>query len=447
MRNVALTKNIMLSAKRRHSRVNVVVISEVRGDTRRYRALHLIEQLIISDIPCEFVHLADPRIWKTIDQPWTVAIFHRVAYGDHIGKILEKLCHKGSIVISDFDDLIFDSDMFAHINSPDFADPIRSEIYLQNMRNIRAMLDHSEGVLASTDFLSERIASLGKPVWTHRNAFSLEMLACSEKARAKKTDHQSQVVIGYASGTPTHNRDFELVKPALQAVMRRYPQVMLRLVGPLDPGSGWEGLESRIDRLKLVPWRKLPDILADFDINLAPLVMDNPFAQSKSEIKYMEAAMVETPTIASATDAFRFAIRSGETGLLVDSPQGWETAIEDLVRDSNLRSRMGKQAYQVVTKEYHPVTRAEQLTQTLDEISQRLRGRSFWQGSAPQQSAIAARAQAMKQGRRWLPKRYEKDPSNLELGVYSLRHRGWKTLARQVWIYLRRLLAPIFPFR
>jgi hypothetical protein len=48
------------------------------------------------------------------------------------------------------------------------------------------------------------------------------------------------------------------------------------------------------------------------DINLAPLVMDNPFAQSKSEIKYMEAALVRAPTIASPTDAYRFAIRPGE---------------------------------------------------------------------------------------------------------------------------------------
>ncbi|MBN1370805.1 MAG: glycosyltransferase family 4 protein [Anaerolineaceae bacterium] len=315
------------------------------------------------------------------------------------------------------------------------------------MRNIRAMLEQCEGVLASTNFLAERIAALGKPVWIHRNAFSLEMLACSEAARVKKADNPGKVVIGYASGTPTHNRDFELVKPALQSIMRRDPRVVLRLVGPLDPGAGWEDLENRIERMKLVPWRKLPGILAGFDINLAPLVMDNPFAQSKSEIKYMEAAMGETPTIASATDAFRYAIRDAETGLLVETPEGWESAVERLAQDASLRVEMGHRAYQTVIEEYHPVTRATQLVQILDEMSLKLRGQPFWPEDKPDAIAIAERAHSMSQGKRWLPRRYEKDPSNFELGLYSLRHRGLKTLARQVWIYFRRLVAPIFPFK
>lgn len=424
-----------------------MALSEVRGDTRRYRSLHLLEQLSTLGLNCEFVHMAAPALFEKTASRWDVVFFHRIAFGDHVKRLLDHFQAQNSLVLSDFDDLIFDVDAFQFIDSPDFVDPIRVEMYLQNMRNIRAMLEHSEGVLASTNFLSARIASLGKPVWVHRNAFSLEMLACSESARVKKPDNLGKVVIGYASGTPTHNRDFELVKPALQSVMRRDPRVVLRLVGPLDPGAGWEGLESRIERQKLVPWRKLPGILAGFDINLAPLVMDNPFAQSKSEIKYMEAAMVETPTIASATDAFRYAIRCGETGLLVDSPDGWQSAIEHLVQDANLRAELGQRAYQAVIKEYHPVTRATQLAQTLDEISEKLRGQPFWQGNRPDESSILARAQSMSQSKRWLPRLYEKDPSNFELGLYSLRHRGWKTLLRQVWIFFRRLLAPIFPFR
>lgn len=436
-----------MCSDQKKTKLQALLLSEVRGDTRRYRSLHLVEQFFALGLNCEFVHMADRALFEKVIHDWDIVIFHRVAFGDHVKRLLDYFKSRNSLILFDFDDLIFDVEAFQFINSPDFVDPIRSEMYIQNMRNIRAMLEHSEGVLASTNFLSDRIASLGKPVWVHRNAFSLEMLACSEVARVKKPDNAGKVVIGYASGTPTHNRDFELVKPALQSIMRRDPRVVLRLVGPLDPGAGWEGLESRIERQKLVPWRKLPQVLAGFDINLAPLVMDNPFAQSKSEIKYMEAAMVETPTIASATDAFRYAIRDGETGLLVDAPEGWGSAIERLARDVDLRTRLGQNAYQAVMKEYHPVTRAGQLAQTLGEVSEQLRGQPFWQGSRPDSIAISERARLMSQGKRWLPKRYEKDPSNFELGLYSLRHRGWKMLLRQIWIYIRRLVAPIFPFK
>jgi hypothetical protein len=43
---------------------SVLVLSEVRGDTRRYRALHLVEQLGLLGLRCEFVHMADPVIWE-----------------------------------------------------------------------------------------------------------------------------------------------------------------------------------------------------------------------------------------------------------------------------------------------------------------------------------------------------------------------------------------------
>ena len=53
-----------------------------------------------------------------------------------------------------------------------------------------------------------------------------------------------------------------------------------------------------------MPWRKLPEIQVQFDINLAPLEIDNPFGQSKSEIKYVEAALLRVPTIASPSDSY-----------------------------------------------------------------------------------------------------------------------------------------------
>jgi len=34
----------------------------------------------------------------------------------------------------------------------------------------------------------------------------------------------------------------------------------------------------------------------------------------------------------------------------------------------------------------------------------------------------------------------------VQRGLYSLRTRGLATLAGEVWVYLRRLAAPIFPF-
>ena len=55
------------------------------------------------------------------------------------------------------------------------------------------------------------------------------------------------------------------------------------------------------------------------------------FSNSKSELKYFEAAIVETPTLASPTYSFRLAIDDSVNGYLVDA-YDWEDRLEQAVR-------------------------------------------------------------------------------------------------------------------
>ena len=427
----------------------ILLTSGVRGDTRRYRALHLYEQLLLAGIDAQYYHLTDPKLLKAASQEsWDWVILHRVAYSDYIRQVLESV-HSRSLICSDFDDLIFDPSVFAFINSPDFVDPVRAAMYQENMRNIRKVLDQSMVALASTDFLAGEIRKTGKSVWVHRNAFSFEMEAIARRVResANKRHDPRKVVIGYASGTATHNRDFELITPALQSVMQRYPQTELWLIGPLDLNEQWKPMQERIRRFNLVPWRDLPDLLASFDINLAPLVTDNPFAQSKSEIKFMEAGMVGVPTAASNTDAFSYAIRSGETGFLCSNEAEWVAALSQMVEDKQLRDRVGRQALEFIQTAYHPITRTHQLVNSLDEINRQMGRADFWGGEQPSLVEIQRRSQVYRAEDQRKISRYEKDPTNIQLGVYSLRNLGVRKTLHQVKLYFRRILSPIFPFK
>lgn len=429
---------------------NILILSGVRGDTRRYRALHLVEQMRLCGLRTIFVHLTDPDFEKVLNScAWEIVIFHRVPYRKYLGDIIGQLRKNNTILLSDFDDLIFDPAVFQFINSPDFADAVRSSMYKETMQRIRDMLECTQGVLASTDYLASQIRRINKPVWVHRNAFSLEMLAISQEVlfQAAILHAPGKIVIGYASGTPTHNRDFEMIRPALKQVLRKYPQVELRIIGPLDPGGGWDGVDDRITRLKLVPWRRLPWLLGEFDINLAPLVMDNPFAQSKSEIKYMEAAMVGVPTVASPTDAFTFAIHSRQNGFLATSQEEWVDSLSALVEDSELRKTMSKVALETVIAEYHPATRAKELINRLEEISQSLQAKQFWVKERPAQEYIEIQLHKAAAEGGWVPQRYEKGPSYFQMGLFSLRTIGLKATLQFVWIFFRRMISPIIPYR
>jgi hypothetical protein len=287
------------------------------------------------------------------------------------------------------------------------------------------------------------MAPFGLPVRVHRNAFSLEMLACSQDAVQKRSRPANRVVIGYASGTRTHDRDFALIRPVLFDLMKRHPQVELWLIGDIEPGSAWGGLQERVKMLPRVPWRELPRTLASLDINLAPLLPESPFNQAKSEIKFMEAALVRVPTIASPTDAFLYGIRPGQNGFLAGTPEAWSTALEQLVGDVAAREDIGNAAYEDVLENYAPWVRSPEMLSTLVELAGQTGKAAFVLPSADLTFSVE---EEMQKPFCFSPAD-EEHPSMQELARYSIRHRGIQTLLGQVWVYFRRKLAPIFPFR
>ncbi|HPH95264.1 MAG TPA: glycosyltransferase family 4 protein [Anaerolineaceae bacterium] len=412
----------------------VLILSGVSGDTRRYRALHPVQQLRLAGVPCASAHLTSPNLEKAFEAA-AVIILHRAAWDSRLESLVRRAQQRGALVLGDTDDLVFDAAAFKWIDSPDFKDPIRARLYRAEMLRHRQTLEACGTVITSTEYLSGQVqAQLGKTAPVHRNAFSLEMLACAEAALKARPAHPGRLVAGYASGTPTHDHDFALATPALQAALARHPELELWLVGPLQLDESWNALLPRVKRCSFVPWRSLPQTLAQFDINLAPLAMDNPFCQSKSEIKFMEAALVQTPTIASATPAFCHAIRSGENGFLARSSGDWAAALEALISQPELRANMARQARQDVLAAYAPQRMGRQLAALIEQAA----GRPLWpeaelRPAAPPEAALDAA--------------WEAHPTGAERALYTLRRRGPLTLLGLGWVFFRRLAAPIFPFR
>ena len=423
----------------KNSGPTILILSGARGDTRRYRTFHLYEQTRLLGLHSQLSHVTDGKISEKVKSS-DIVIIHRAAYNRQIAWLEKEIHQKNGKLIQDFDDLVFDPTAFKYINSVDFADPIRASLYQEEMGLNRKTLDVCDICLTSTNYLAGCIHSLGKPVHVHRNAFSLEMLEGSEAAYASRKFTPDKIVIGYASGTSTHNQDFALIKPALQEILSGHPNAELWLVGSLDPGEDWGKLDNQIRRIKLVPWRNLPEILARFDINLAPLCIDNPFGQSKSEIKYLEAALVRIPTIASPSEAFKYAIRQADNGFLAGNLLEWQKTMQSLIEQPTLCTTVGERAYQDVKLHYHPSVRARQLVETLNSmIDQKFDQQNTLLINGVSQTELLESF--------WNKPDLERSPTLIQRGLYTLKYRNLRTLLQQVWIYFRRMVAPIFPYR
>jgi glycosyltransferase involved in cell wall biosynthesis len=418
---------------------SLLILSGVQGDPRRYRTFHLYEQACLAGLTCELSHVTDPGLQNKVNQA-SVVILHRAPYDSRIAWLERVIHQKGGILVNDLDDLVFDPEAVKYIHSPDFADPIRRSLYHEDILRFRKTLELSDAVITSSEFLAGAARKLGKPVYIHRNAFSLEMHSLAERAYQSRKSDPGTLVIGYASGSPTHDLDFALVAPALKGCLSRHPTTELWLAGRLDPGSEWGNLTSRIKKFGYMPWRNLPSILVNFDINLAPLEFNNPFGQSKSENKYVEAALLKVPTIASPSDSYSAAIRHAENGYLANNLQDWTDYLEALIEEPEKRKNLGANAYEDTLQRYHPHVRAAQLVETLNLIAA-----PKFMFEYKNQSSISSSGRSPQSY--WSSAEEERFPSLLQRGLYTLQHRSVRTLFMQIWIFIRRLVSPIFPYR
>lgn len=355
----------------------VLFVSGIGGDTRRYRCLHHQEQLALQGIASSLREATDTQLYIDILQH-DMLILHRVAYSDMIADLISIARLRGLPVIFETDDLVFEPTLAKQIAYIDSLSPEEAMRFRENLFAQAQCFSRCDYVLTTNRYLANAAEKQGKKVYIQRNAFSAEMIRCAEKVFSQSQQlpvtelnanlHETSVTLGYFSGTNSHNRDFDSIAEALLILFRQYPNLYLHIGGYLELSPQFLPFKERILRTPFVSWQELPGIIAQVDINLAPLEMDNPFCHAKSEIKYSEAALVGVPTIASATDAFAYAITPGENGLLATTTDEWVSGLQQLIDHPDQRRLMAALARRRVLQEYIPQERSQQLYATLTEI-------------------------------------------------------------------------------
>ena len=303
-------------------------------------------------------------LWRA---PWT----------PEVERLVDAARAGGTPILFDCDDLMFEP----HLATVEVIDGIRSQGYdavaVQAMyARVNQTLQAADYCSAPTQPLARRMRRYWKPTFVLPNGFDEEVLLRSRlAARRKRANPESVVRIGYAAGSKTHQKDFGLCAGAVARVLREHPECRLVLfasgewpVMDIAEFPMFEGLEAQIEWRQLVPIADLPDELARFDVNLAPVEVGNLFCESKSELKFFEAALAGVTTIASPTEPFRTCIRDGETGFLASSEDEWYAALKRLVSDSWLRWKMSSDAYYDSAADYGPERRTELFLSVLDQV-------------------------------------------------------------------------------
>jgi glycosyltransferase involved in cell wall biosynthesis len=324
----------------------IYVIGFWPGTPKRYRVLNMAEGLgaagyavHVMDLDC----LDDIRRYR-----WraTALVLFRAEYDRLVGvpDVLDYARDAGMRLVYDIDDLVFDPAFADTIDALHRMLPHERRRNLQAMERRRELLVACDLVTVSTAPLARIAERLGRPAAVIPNSLSGEQQRVAVELAAAPPRRREGVLIGYFSGSATHQRDFARCEPALLDIMARFPEVRLRLVGYLALGPEWDRYHDRIERIGFLAAADLLRCIAETDINLAPLELGNPFCEGKSELKFFETALVGVPTVASATEPFRAAIEDGVTGFLVGNTEDWRRALERLIASDSRRKAIGAAA-------------------------------------------------------------------------------------------------------
>jgi glycosyltransferase involved in cell wall biosynthesis len=204
---------------------------------------------------------------------------------------------------------------------------------LKGTGKIRYLIEAADHVVASSPALAETCAGLNRRGAATYISSSVDT---DRFVPAPPRPAGAPVTIGW-TGTFSSRPYLDLLAPVFRRLAERVP-FKLRVIGNFDyalPG---------VD-LEVVTWTAAKEVedLQAIDIGVYPLPLDD-WVTGKSGLKAIQYMAFGIPPVATEVGTTPLLIRDRDNGRLVRSDDEWVDALEELVRDPDLRARLGAAA-------------------------------------------------------------------------------------------------------
>jgi glycosyltransferase involved in cell wall biosynthesis len=356
----------------------VLFVTGIEGSPLRYRVRLPAEALGLVGVRTAVRHYRDPDLAQIAKDADAVVVY-RVPATTQVLVLLEGVRRRGAPLFFDVDDLIFDPDLANEIPALRILPPEEADFWLEGVRRYRTTMEACDAFIGSTPMLCRHAEEVtGLPAYEFANGVGLTQSRLADAALARPR-RPGPLRVGYLSGTDTHAADWAFVEPAIVEVLERRDDVELWLGGYVEPSPVLDRFRDRVLRLPFVPWTELPGIVRDLDVNLVPLEPGSRFNEAKSAIKWLEAALAETVTVASPTEPFVDAIVPGANGRLAGDTAEWVAAVTEVLDAPGDRARMASRARRDALVRWSPHVQGPRYRQILTEpLRSRRRSDAGW---------------------------------------------------------------------
>lgn len=333
---------------------------------KHYRVEQKAEQFLHLGLRADIFEIADDENLLAGLARYDLLIVYRLPLTPRLAAIISAANDIGLPLAYETDDMLFDAAVFPgprHDYAVGFGDLEYAELQITPALHAAAMA-HFDHIIVSTRTLAAEVQASfpNAAVHVHPNALDGRHL------NATKGDGSNDFTLFYGSGTKAHQQDLEtFAADVLAPTMRKHARVMLTLAGHMTLPEALNGLE---DRVIILPPQGLEAYwaqLAAAQFNLAPLSRTR-LTDTKSAIKWLEAANFGVPTAATDSPAFSDVITDGTDGYLCSDAVAWRSALDRAISDPVAAQKAGALARDRAAAQFSPIKAAENLAAILKEI-------------------------------------------------------------------------------
>ena len=236
--------------------------------------------------------------------------------------------------------------------------------YLLKLRNSNIIFDFDDAVFLRKPKSSKTLVKLSSLVFagSHYNfdyAFQyndntkfLPTPVPLERFKRKNQYNPKQgIIIGWIGSVSTLP-NLGMIADALDNVAKKCPDVVLRIIGSRNREDLLPDFnEIDIEIIPQIPYAQVPDYIKELDIGIMPLENNN-WEKGKCLGKTLEYMASGVPSVISKVGENIYAVEDNVNGFLAEKQDEWTEKLSILVKDSELRRRLGLAGLKMVEKKY-----------------------------------------------------------------------------------------------
>ena len=363
-----------LSQLQSSKKINIIYIKEVfDNSTFRYRTYNVIQAMENSDkyhINCFLeseIALVIPLLNKV-----SMIILQRCKWSFQLESFVNYVRSLGIKVCYDMDDLLYDIKYVpGYIENIGNYDEFNIDIHFAIAGRYHQIACLCDSFLVTTETLKKHVEKdFEKKAFLYYNFLNKEQESISDEIISYKNTvrDDSKFYIGYFSGSNSHVRDLAVIESSLLQLMNKYDNIYLYVVGYMKLSDELEELKDRgrVIVHPFVSYQELEYLIASVDVNVIPLQM-NEFNECKSELKYFEASIVNTITVACNNSVYSKIIKDGKNGFLANDYE-WYTKLENIYLNYDKMSSIIQNAREYCIEEYSYHNQQKKLEKLFDQM-------------------------------------------------------------------------------